>query len=115
MTARGQSGQFDAWLRIKGRTISVVMSCDLPIKDTLMPRYYFDLRDGEDLTPDEIGLELSSFPAAQEEAARSLADLEALRTHHIDGAGGQLAVAVRDDAEPVLQARFSVNVNRKQT
>ena len=78
-----------------------------------MPRYYFDLRDGEDLTPDSEGMELSSFHAAQEEAARSLADLakEALRTHHIDGAGGQLAVEVRDDDGPVLQARFSVDVN----
>ena len=79
-----------------------------------MPRYYFDLRDGDNLLPDHEGLELASFHAAQEEAARSLADLakEALRAHHIDGAGGQLAVEVRDDAGPVLQARFSVDVNR---
>jgi hypothetical protein len=80
-----------------------------------MPRYYFDLRDGDVVTPDEVGLELSSFHAAQEEAARSLADLarEALRTHHIDGAGGLIAVEVRDDEGPVLQARFSVSVDRK--
>ena len=82
-----------------------------------MPRYYFDLRDGDKLTSDEIGLELSSFHAAQEEAARSLADLarEALQTHHIDGAGGRLGVEVRDDNGPVLQARFSVDVTRKQS
>ena len=80
-----------------------------------MPRYYFHLRDGDVVTPDEVGLELSSFHAAQEEAARSLADLarEALRTHHIDGAGGLIAVEVRDDEGPVLQARFSVSVDRK--
>jgi hypothetical protein len=77
----------------------------------------FDSRDGDKLTSDEIGLELSSFHAAQEEAARSLADLarEALQTHHIDAAGGRLGLEVRDDNGPVLQARFSVDVTRKQS
>ena len=40
-----------------------------------MARYYFDLRDGDDLVPDDEGLELSCFARVQEEAARSLADM----------------------------------------
>ncbi len=78
-----------------------------------MPRYYFDLRDGDDLTPDEEGLELASVHSAQEEAALSLADLakEAIRDCRIDGQGGLLAVEVRDDNGPVLQARFTVRLN----
>jgi hypothetical protein len=36
-----------------------------------MRRFCFDLRDGGVLTLDEVALELSSFHAAQEEAARS--------------------------------------------
>ena len=37
-----------------------------------MPRYYFDIREGDDFAPDEEGLEFSSIQAVQEEAARSL-------------------------------------------
>ena len=40
-----------------------------------MKRYFFDLRDGDELTPDDEGLELSTMEAVQEEAARSLADM----------------------------------------
>jgi hypothetical protein len=78
-----------------------------------MTRYYFDLRDGDELTSDEVGLELASFHAAQEEAARSLADMakDAIQSRRIDGSGGLLAVEVRDENGPVLQARFTVDVN----
>lgn len=78
-----------------------------------MSRYFFDLRDGDELTPDEQGLELPSFHAAQEEAARSLADMakQAVESRRIDGSGGLLAVEVRDENGPVLQARFTVDVN----
>ena len=77
-----------------------------------MTRYYFDLRDGDDLMPDDEGLDLASSHSAQEEAALSLADLakDAIRSHRIDGQGGLLAVEVRDDKGPVLQARFTVHV-----
>jgi hypothetical protein len=58
-----------------------------------MPRYYFDLRDGDDLTPDEEGLELSSVHSAQEEATLSLADFakKAIRDRRIDGEGWPLS------------------------
>ena len=36
-------------------------------------RYYFDIREGDDLAPDDEGLELPSIERVQEEAARSLA------------------------------------------
>ena len=73
-----------------------------------MRRYYFDLRDGDDLTPDEEGLVLASFHCTQEEAALSLADLanDAIRSCRIDGEGGLLAVEVRDDNGPVLLALY---------
>jgi hypothetical protein len=38
-----------------------------------MPRYYFDIRDGEDLYPDEEGLDLPDLRSAEVEAATSLA------------------------------------------
>ena len=40
-----------------------------------MQRYYFDIRNGQDLYPDEEGLELADQRAAEIEAAMSLAGL----------------------------------------
>jgi hypothetical protein len=40
-----------------------------------MAVYYFDLRDGSEIVPDEEGMELSDLVAVQEEAARALANL----------------------------------------
>jgi hypothetical protein len=69
-----------------------------------MPRYYFDLREGDDLAPDEEGLELPSIERVQEEAARSLADLarDAVR-RNLDRAAHQMAIEVRDDNGPVYR------------
>ena len=39
-----------------------------------MMRYYFDLRDGNELAPDEEGIELWSRERVEEEATKSLAD-----------------------------------------
>jgi hypothetical protein len=77
-----------------------------------MPRYFFDLKDGEELICDEEGLELNSIQAAQAEAAKSLADMvrdvvqhaPPLNTHH-------MAIEVRDDAGcPVMQVKFHFEV-----
>jgi len=78
-----------------------------------MKRYFFDLRDGDELTRDDEGLELSTTEAVQEEAARSLADMarDASRRPH-NGAGHQMAVEVRDDTGPVLQAKFTFQIER---
>ena len=40
-----------------------------------MKRYYFDMRDGENVTRDDEGLEFPDLAAAQEEAAKALADI----------------------------------------
>ena len=36
-----------------------------------MPRFYFDIREGDNFAPDEDGMELSSLQDVQEEATRS--------------------------------------------
>jgi hypothetical protein len=76
-----------------------------------MPRYYFDLRDGEELAIDEEGLELSNLRAVQLEAARALADLarETLQDT-ISGGHHYMAIQVRDDIGPVMQVRFTFEV-----
>lgn len=78
-----------------------------------MPRYYFIIREGDDFTPDDEGLDLSSIHAVQEEAARSLADMarDAIGKK-LDGAGHQMAIEVRDDKGPVLQVKFTFEIDR---
>ena len=80
-----------------------------------MIRYYFDMREGDSIATDEDGLELASIEAVQEEAARSLADMarDAVRKRN-DGAGHQMSIDVRDDTGPVLQVKFTFEINRNR-
>jgi hypothetical protein len=40
-----------------------------------MPRFFFDIHDGEDSTTDRDGLELADLEAAKEEAKKALPDM----------------------------------------
>jgi hypothetical protein len=83
-----------------------------------MPRYYFDLLDGDDLALDEEGLELSDLRDVQAEAAKSLADVarDAVYTFSCTfspvGGTRHMAIEVRDDAGPVMQVKFSFVVEK---
>jgi hypothetical protein len=76
-----------------------------------MPRYYFDLREGDKLMADEEGLELRTVQRVQEEAARSLADM-ARDTVGRGLAQHDMAIEVRDNEGPVLEVKFTFNVRR---
>ncbi|WP_456620221.1 DUF6894 family protein [Bradyrhizobium sp. P5_C12] len=80
-----------------------------------MKRYYFDIREGDEIIPDEEGLELSTIEKVQEEAARSLADMarDAVRKR-VDGGSHGMAIEVRDDSGPVLQVKFTFEVDRRR-
>jgi hypothetical protein len=69
-----------------------------------MPWYYFDIRDGDALYPDDEGLDLSDQRAAEVEAARSLAemakDLPVTEERH------SMAIEVRTRDGPAFQAAF---------
>ena len=69
-----------------------------------MTRYYFDIRDGEALYPDEEGTELEDQRAAEIEAAKSLGDmardLSPLDDRH------HMAIEVRTKTGPIFQAAF---------
>jgi hypothetical protein len=77
-------------------------------------RYFFDIRDGDKIAIDEEGMVLPHIQAAQEEAARSLAGIahDAVRGSASQGIGHRMAIEVRDDAGPVLQATFTFAVER---
>ena len=81
-----------------------------------MPRYYFDIRDNDELAVDEEGLDLPNLQAVQIEAARSLTDMARHtvweRAETI--LGHRMAVEVRDDNGPVLQAKFIFEVEKHQ-
>ncbi|KRR18569.1 hypothetical protein CQ14_24565 [Bradyrhizobium lablabi] len=80
-----------------------------------MPRYYFDFRDGDNLSFDEDGMELSSIASVQEEAAKTLAEMarDTVRSPKFDGTEHRrMAVEVRNDAGPVLQVKFTFEVAR---
>jgi hypothetical protein len=79
-----------------------------------MTRFYFDIREGDDVFLDEEGLELTSLQKVQEGAALSLADMarDAVRGQ-FDRASTRMAVEVRDDDGPVLQVKFSFEVDKR--
>jgi hypothetical protein len=74
-----------------------------------MPRYYFDLRDNEELAVDEEGMELPTLQAVQIETARSLVDIakHAIWTKAESVLRHRMAIEVRNGTGPVLQARFT--------
>ena len=79
-----------------------------------MPRYYFDLLEGDLLAVDEEGLELSSLRAVQAEAAKSLADMarDAVHSYPLSVGRQDMAIEVRDEIGPLMQVRFTFEVER---
>jgi hypothetical protein len=77
-----------------------------------MPRYYFDVRDGEIITADDEGFELANVEAAQNEAALSLAEMakDRIRGRAENGEPNRMAVEVRSETGPIFQARLSFEV-----
>jgi hypothetical protein len=81
-----------------------------------MPRYYFDLREADELAVDDEGLELPTLQAVQIEAARSLVDMarHAVWTKAETLTGHRMAIEVRDTTGPVLQARFTFELEHQR-
>ena len=76
-----------------------------PFWNDVMQRYFFDIRDGDELIVDEEGMLLRDVEAAKEEAARSLADIakEDVGEKFNGGAERQLTIVIRDSAGPVQE------------
>ena len=80
-----------------------------------MARYYFDLRDGDELIIDEEGLELRDTRAVQREAALSLSGFARDSVGSFNGAQShQMTIAVRDEHGPIMEVKFSFEIVRKQ-
>ena len=76
-----------------------------------MPRYHFDLREGDAFAEDEEGVELSDIESAQIEAAGSLSDM--VKELAVRGAteplGHPMSVEVRDSQGSLFRLSFTFN------
>ena len=66
-----------------------------------MPRYFFDVRDGDGTFIDDVGVELQDMDSAVREARKTLGDMlrDALREEE----GSDLSLLIRDGADgPIL-------------
>jgi hypothetical protein len=81
-----------------------------------MPLYYFDLRKGDELSPDQEGTELSSMDDVQDEAAYALSDMlrNEVRATNGNPLARHLMIEVRDGGGPLLDAKFSFEIKRLQ-
>jgi hypothetical protein len=74
-----------------------------------MPRFYFDVRDGENFTRDNEGLDFDGIRQAQTEAARMLAEM--MKEAMPDGSRCDMGVEVRDEAKrPLLKVQLTFAV-----
>jgi hypothetical protein len=71
-----------------------------------MARYYFDLRDGDELAVDDEGFELPDLEAVQREAVLSLCDGTRDAVEKATRVLTNMAIEVRDDVGPVMQVMF---------
>ena len=73
-----------------------------------MRRCYFDMRVGDDLGEDDEGADLPDLDAVQKEALRVLAEM----ARDLAEFPVSMAVEVRDDAGPVMDARVVFDIHR---
>ena len=65
-----------------------------------MPRFFFDIHDGEDFTPDRQGLELDGLEAAKAEAKKTLSEI--VKDEMPDGDRRDFTVDVKDMAGQIV-------------
>lgn len=73
-----------------------------------MPRYHFDLRDGEAFVAGEEGTELPDIESAQMEAAEFLSDtVKDLIARRSDPSGHAMAIEVRESKRTLFLLSFT--------
>jgi len=77
-----------------------------------MARYYFDIREGDLVVPDEEGMEFPSLETEQREAVHTIGGLAKSMSFEVREPGPQkAAIEVRDDTGPILKIDFIVSWN----
>jgi hypothetical protein len=76
-----------------------------------MPRFYFDVREGGHLAPDDEGTEFDSLEAAEHEAACAAAEIG--RDRLPKGDAREVTIEVRNEhRQRVLTVKVSMDVDR---
>ena len=76
-----------------------------------MPRYYFHFREGDELTLDDVGLELVEPESASQEALRGLTDC--MRDAMPNVAFREVTIEIADDRRnPLSVAKLVVEVTK---
>ena len=65
-----------------------------------MPRFFFDIHDGEVFTPDREGLEMDGLEAAKDEAKKTLPEI--VKDEMPDGDRRDFTVDVKDAAGQIV-------------
>ena len=72
-------------------------------------RYFFDVHNGNELTRDEVGMELEGINQARDEAAEALAEVASGASR--DPNPRDFSIEVRDElGQPILKAEISFAV-----
>ena len=78
-----------------------------------MPRYFFNMRNGHGLVPDDEGTDLQDVEAAQQEAVRSIADLS--KDLNLQEGQHRLSIEVTDaNQQKVMEVVQTLEVRRTQ-
>lgn len=75
-----------------------------------MPNYFFDVRDGQGVHRDDVGLELPDIDTAIVEARRALADMN--REALPDGDNHDLEILIRDQVDGPVRLELSLTIER---
>ena len=76
-----------------------------------MPRFFFDIDDGKNFTPDDVGVELEGLEAAKAEAKKTLPDI--VKDEMPDGDRRDFTVVVKDEVgHEVWRVTLSLVVER---
>jgi hypothetical protein len=77
-----------------------------------MSRYYFDIRDGEELIVDDEGTDMSDLEAVQVEAALVEMARHAVWSGAEAKLGRRLGIEARDGNGPILNAKFTFEIEQ---
>ena len=76
-----------------------------------MPRYYFDVQEGDQFVPDEVGLVLPDLESARDQATRAL--VEIARDTLPGTFRREIAIEVKDESSgPLLRAGLSFELRK---
>jgi hypothetical protein len=75
-----------------------------------MPKYYFDIRENDEIAVDELGMDLPDLRAAAVEAAQSLADMA--KDVSPDSDCYSLAIEVRYGDKPLFKTAIGYEFRR---